>query len=115
MSGSSCSRSSTSSPSASQPSGAGRRRDHDGPAMSIAIDLTGKTALITGASQGIGAEIARTLHRAGARVILNHPGIGTAGADAAALATELPGAIVRAADVADPAAVKAMMEDVRRV
>ena len=33
-------------------------------AMSISIDLSGLTALVTGASQGIGAEIARTLHRA---------------------------------------------------
>ena len=35
--------------------------------MSITIDLSGSTALVTGASQGIGAEIARTLHQAGAR------------------------------------------------
>ena len=41
--------------------------------VSISIDLSGLTALVTGASQGIGAEIARTLHRAGARVVVNHP------------------------------------------
>ena len=41
--------------------------------MSIAIDLSGLTALVTGSSQGIGAETARLLHQAGARVILNHP------------------------------------------
>ena len=41
--------------------------------MSIAIDLSGRTALVTGSSQGIGAEIARLLHRAGARVVINHP------------------------------------------
>ncbi|MHC5540945.1 SDR family NAD(P)-dependent oxidoreductase, partial [Singulisphaera rosea] len=35
--------------------------------MSLAIDLSGKTALVTGASQGIGAAVARTLHEAGAR------------------------------------------------
>ncbi len=34
--------------------------------MAVVIDLSGQTALVTGASQGIGAEIARTLHRAGA-------------------------------------------------
>jgi 3-oxoacyl-[acyl-carrier protein] reductase len=41
--------------------------------MSIAIDLSGQSALVTGSSQGIGAEVARLLHRAGARVAINHP------------------------------------------
>jgi 3-oxoacyl-[acyl-carrier protein] reductase len=88
--------------------------------MSISIDLSGTTALITGASQGIGAEIARTLHRAGARVILNHPDTadGKTRADATALASELlalrdASALVRAADVSDPGAVAAMMRTVR--
>jgi 3-oxoacyl-[acyl-carrier protein] reductase len=35
------------------------------------FDLTGKTALVTGASGGIGAEIARALHRQGAVVALS--------------------------------------------
>ena len=35
------------------------------------FDLTGKAALITGASGGIGAEIARVLHGAGASVALS--------------------------------------------
>lgn len=35
------------------------------------FDLTGKSALITGASGGIGAEIARVLHAAGANVALS--------------------------------------------
>jgi 3-oxoacyl-[acyl-carrier protein] reductase len=49
------------------------------------FDLTGKTALITGASGGIGAEIARALHGAGATVGLS----GTREAPLAALADEL--------------------------
>ena len=36
------------------------------------IDLTGKSALITGASQGLGREIAATLHAAGAKVAVNY-------------------------------------------
>jgi 3-oxoacyl-[acyl-carrier protein] reductase len=81
----------------------------------ISIDLSGKTALITGASQGIGARIARTFHGAGADVILNHPDKGTTGDDAAALAAELnaarpDSAFVAAADVAEEEQVKAMME-----
>lgn len=88
--------------------------------MSVAIDLSGEVALVTGASQGIGAEIAATLHRAGADVVINHPDLG-AGAtrrDADALASTLNGsragsADVVAADVRDPDAVAAMMAAVR--
>lgn len=82
--------------------------------MSASIDLKGKVALVTGASQGIGAQMARTFHRAGATVVLNHPGIGSTGEDAAVIAAELNAlragsALVEAADVGDPAAVTAMM------
>lgn len=84
--------------------------------MSIAIDLTGKTALITGAARGIGAEIARTLHRAGANMLLNHPDPpgGPMAIAADALAVELnelrgSSARVEAANVADAEAVQALM------
>ena len=49
------------------------------------FDLTGKSALVTGASGGIGAEIARALHAAGATVALS----GTRTEPLEALATEL--------------------------
>ena len=49
------------------------------------FDLTGKCALVTGASGGIGAEIASTLHAAGATVALS----GTREAPLEALAAEL--------------------------
>ena len=89
--------------------------------MSITIDLSGRTALVTGSSQGIGAEVARLLHRAGARVILNHPDLtgGKPHEDALALLDELlalraHSAIVRVADVSDPAAVQALMQSIRQ-
>lgn len=88
--------------------------------MSIEINLTRKTVLITGASQGIGAQMARTFHRAGATVALNHPDIGTTRQDAAALAAELnrlrpQSALVLAADVANAESVQAMMQELKQL
>ena len=54
--------------------------------MSITLNFSGKVALITGASQGIGAEMARRFHAAGATVILNHPDITTTRTDTEQLA-----------------------------
>ena len=84
--------------------------------MSIHLDFSGKVALITGASQGIGAEMARRFHTAGADVILNHPDLGTTRADAEQLAAALyavrpDSAKVVAADVSDAPAVQRMMRD----
>ena len=39
--------------------------------MSYSIDLSGRVALVTGASSGLGAQFARTLARAGAAVVLS--------------------------------------------
>jgi 3-oxoacyl-[acyl-carrier protein] reductase len=87
--------------------------------MSLLIDLRGKVALITGSSQGIGAAICTTLHRAGATVILNHPGIGSCEEDAASIAATLNNersgsASVQCADVSDAVRVQAMMESIQR-
>jgi 3-oxoacyl-[acyl-carrier protein] reductase len=88
--------------------------------MSVSIDLSNMTALVTGSSQGIGAEIARVLHRAGARVIVNHPSdMGTlTEQDARALAAELVASrpssvLVKACDVSDPVAVQQMMRSIQ--
>ncbi|HEY3694847.1 3-oxoacyl-[acyl-carrier-protein] reductase [Phenylobacterium sp.] len=71
------------------------------------FDLSGKTALVTGASGGIGAEIARALHAQGARVALS----GTREAVLADLAAGLgEGAAPVAADLSDPAQVDALVE-----
>jgi 3-oxoacyl-[acyl-carrier protein] reductase len=87
--------------------------------MSIEINLAQKVVLITGASQGIGAQMAQLFHRAGATVALNHPDLGTSRQDAETLVNQLnalrpQSACVVAADVADAAAVQAMMQDLKR-
>jgi 3-oxoacyl-[acyl-carrier protein] reductase len=76
---------------------------------------------VTGASQGIGAAIARMLHQAGARVVINHPDQtgGQVAQDAEQIAAELNGlrnasAVTRAADVSDARAVDAMMQSIRQ-
>ena len=69
------------------------------------FDLTGKAALVTGASGGIGAAIARVLHGAGAKVALS----GTRLEPLQALAAELGDrAHVLACDLSDPASVEAL-------
>jgi 3-oxoacyl-[acyl-carrier protein] reductase len=69
--------------------------------------LEGKTALVTGASRGIGRAIAAELGRAGASVIVSY----LSGAEEAEeLAREIGGRAVRA-DVSDSASAKALVEE----
>ncbi|MBB5178932.1 3-oxoacyl-[acyl-carrier protein] reductase [Planomicrobium koreense] len=74
-------------------------------------NLTGKTAIITGASRGIGAEIARKMAEAGAKIVVNYSG---SQAKAEAVVEEIKNnggeAIAVKADVADADAVKAMVD-----
>lgn len=70
------------------------------------FDLSGKTALVTGASGGIGAAIAKALHGQGATVTLS----GTRREALDALASELGSRVhVATADLSDRASVEALV------
>lgn len=66
------------------------------------MTLSGKTALVTGGSRGIGAAIVRRLAGDGARVVFGYREADDA---AEALAREVPEATAVRADLADPAAL----------
>jgi 3-oxoacyl-[acyl-carrier protein] reductase len=74
------------------------------------FDLTGRTALITGASGGIGGDISRALRAQGARVALS----GTRRDALDALAAELGGATILPCDLADKDAVEALVPDAEK-
>ena len=76
--------------------------------------LSGKTALVTGSSRGIGADTVRYFADAGARVVINFR---NKEARALKLADEIRGnggtAITVGADLTDPASVRSMMTTVQ--
>jgi 3-oxoacyl-[acyl-carrier protein] reductase len=69
--------------------------------------LEGKTALVTGASRGIGRAIAVELSRAGASVVVSYQ---TAADEAAAVAEQIGGRAVQA-DVSDPTSAQALVDE----
>jgi 3-oxoacyl-[acyl-carrier protein] reductase len=69
------------------------------------FDLTGKTALVTGATGGIGGAIAHALHAQGAKLAIS----GTRREVLDGLAGELGGAAVLPCDLADKEAVEALV------
>ncbi|MGA0604395.1 3-oxoacyl-[acyl-carrier-protein] reductase [Phenylobacterium sp. VNQ135] len=75
------------------------------------FDLTGKTALVTGATGGIGAEIAKALHAQGAHVVLS----GTREPVLQELATSLRERVsIAPANLSDAAAVDGLLEAAER-
>lgn len=75
--------------------------------MGLAMfDLTGKRALVTGSSQGIGLALAKGLAAAGAQVVLN----GRDTAKLAAAVAAVPGAQALAFDATDHAAARAAVD-----
>lgn len=76
------------------------------------FDLTGKTALVTGATGGLGSAIARGLHRQGASVVLS----GTRAEVLEALAGELGDrAFVAPCNLSDGAAVDALVGEAEKL
>jgi 3-oxoacyl-[acyl-carrier protein] reductase len=77
-------------------------------------DFKGKTALVTGASRGIGRAIAVALARGGASVALNYAGNESAAKEALELVEKAGAARARLArfDVADPAACAKAVDEI---
>lgn len=75
------------------------------------IDLTGRVALVTGATGELGRVITRTLAGCGARVAIHYH---NAAHRAAALQKELPGSHIFQADITDQAAVNRMRDAVKQ-
>ncbi|GAA4997600.1 SDR family NAD(P)-dependent oxidoreductase [Actinopolymorpha pittospori] len=75
--------------------------------------MTDRAVLVTGASRGIGAAVARAFAEAGDRVALHHR---ASPALVESVRTSLPGSehFVVQAELADPLAVQAMVQDVAR-
>ncbi|WP_376963235.1 glucose 1-dehydrogenase [Azospirillum sp. A26] len=75
--------------------------------MSVTIDLTGRTALVTGASSGLGRHFAGVLAKAGARVALAARRTEALAETRSAIEAAGGSAVVVAMDVTDPASVAA--------
>jgi 3-oxoacyl-[acyl-carrier protein] reductase len=81
----------------------------------IGIDLSGKTALVTGASQGLGAATARLLHRAGANVAVNYVAMGPNRVNAECIVAELDRrAVAVEADVRDAGSVGRTFDEIEK-
>jgi len=83
--------------------------------MKDAFDFSGKTALVTGSSRGIGAGILTAFGQLGARCAVNYvaDANGRNKAEAERVAAALPGAAVIQCNVGNPDQVGRMMEQVK--
>ncbi len=82
--------------------------------MTYSLDLAGRTALVTGASGGLGAQFARTLSRAGATVVLASRRIDKLQALRDEITAQGGRAHVVALDVTDAAGIEAAVEQAER-
>ena len=78
------------------------------------FDLTGRTALITGSSVGIGFALARGLAGAGARIVLNARSTGKLEAAAATLRSEGADVVTASFDVTSGDAVREAVDRIER-
>jgi len=78
------------------------------------FDLTGRLALVTGSSRGIGYALAGGLARAGARIVLNGRDADRLEAAAGSLRAAGADVVTRPFDVSDPAAVEASVDAIER-
>jgi 3-oxoacyl-[acyl-carrier protein] reductase len=83
--------------------------------MKDPLDFTGKVALVTGSSRGIGADIIRGFGTRGAQCVVNYlaDGQGQNKADALTVAKELNEPLVIECDVTQPQQVEAMMKQIQ--
>jgi 3-oxoacyl-[acyl-carrier protein] reductase len=84
--------------------------------MASDIDFTGKVALVTGSSRGIGAGMVKALAARGAKCVINYFADPTGGneADARAVAADIPGSIIMQCDVSNSSQVAAMIDEIHR-
>ena len=83
--------------------------------MKDPLDFTGKVALVTGSSRGIGAEMIKAFGARGAQCVVNYvaDAQGQNKADALSVAKELNEPLVIECDVTQPPQVEAMMKQIQ--
>src|SRR6266513_5563810 len=79
------------------------------------LDFSGKVALVTGSSRGIGAEIIKAFDQRGALCVVNYvaEAQGQNKADATNVASKLNEPLVIECDVTQPPQVEAMMKEIQ--